>query len=88
VNVDDDRLGITPSEFAKVEEAIIRLNGDPDVIVLDEIQNVPGWEMFVSRLVTNKRIIITGSNATPFKQRNGLVNDWKTCRSRTRTFQL
>jgi predicted AAA+ superfamily ATPase len=64
VNFDDDRLGITPSEFAKVEEAIIRLNGDPDVIVLDEIQNVPRWEMFVSRLVTNKRIIITGSNAT------------------------
>ena len=64
VNFDDDRLGISPSEFEKVEEAIIRLNGDPDVIVLDEIQNVPGWEMFVSRIVTNKRIIITGSNAT------------------------
>jgi predicted AAA+ superfamily ATPase len=63
VNFDDDRLGITSSEFAKIEEAIIRLNGDPVVIVLDEIQNVPGWEMFVSRLVTNKRIIITGSNA-------------------------
>ena len=64
MNFDDDRLGITPSEFAKVEEAIVRLNADPDVIVLDEIQNVPGWEMFVSRLVTNERIIITGSNAT------------------------
>ena len=64
VNFDDDRLGIIPSEFAKVEEAIIRLYGDPDVVVLDEIQNVPGWEMFVSRLVTNKKIIITGCNAT------------------------
>ena len=64
VNFDDDRLSITPSEFAKVEEAIIRLYGDPDVVVLDEIQNISRWEMFVSRLVTNKKIIITGSNAT------------------------
>ena len=42
MNFDDGRLGISPSEFAKVEEAIIRLYGDPDVVVLDEIQNVPG----------------------------------------------
>ena len=62
MNFDDDRLGITSSQVAKIEEAIIRLNGDPDVIVLDEIQNVPRWEMFVSRLVTNKKIIITGRN--------------------------
>ena len=54
VNFDDDRLGIIPSEFSKVEEAIIRLYGDPDVVVLDEIQNIPTWEMFVSTLVTNK----------------------------------
>ena len=55
MNFDDGRLGITPSEFAKVEEAMIRLHGDPDVIVLDEIQNFPRWEIFVFRLETNKK---------------------------------
>ena len=55
VNFDDDCLGIIPSEFSKVEEAIIRLYEDPDGVVLDEIQNIPRWEMFVSRLVTNKK---------------------------------
>ena len=64
VNFDDDRVGIIPSEFSKVEETIIILYGDPDVVVLDEIQNIPRWEMFVFRLVANKKIIITGSNAT------------------------
>ena len=37
LNFHDDRIGIMPSEFSKVEEAIIRLYGDPDVVVLDEI---------------------------------------------------
>ena len=55
MNFDDDRLVIIPSEFSKVEEAIIRLYKDPDSVVLHEIQNIPRSEMFVSRLVTNKK---------------------------------
>ena len=55
MNFDNDRLGIIPSEFSKVEEAIILLYGNPDCFVLHEIQNIPRWEMFVSRLVTNKK---------------------------------
>ena len=54
MNLDEDRLDTIPSEFSKVEEAIIRLYEDPDGVVLDEIQNISRWEMFVSRLVTNK----------------------------------
>ena len=54
MNLDEDRLDIIPSEFSKVEEAINRLYEDPDGVVLDEIQNISRWEMFVSRLVTNK----------------------------------
>ena len=55
VNFDDDRLVIIPSEFSKVEEAIIRLYGDTDAVVLYETQNIPGLEMFVFRLVKNKK---------------------------------
>ena len=34
-----------------------------DCLVIDEIQNVPGWELFASRLRRTKKVIITGSNA-------------------------
>ncbi len=38
---------------------------DLKCIILDEIQNVRGWERFASRLRNTKRVIITGSNSTP-----------------------
>jgi predicted AAA+ superfamily ATPase len=34
-----------------------------DLLLLDEPQNVPGWERFVSRLRETRRVIITGSNS-------------------------
>ncbi|EZQ11443.1 hypothetical protein CM19_01510 [Candidatus Acidianus copahuensis] len=65
VNFDDERLmGIDARELNKVLEAIYSLKGNAEVIILDEIQNVPGWELFVSRLRESKKVIVTGSNAT------------------------
>ncbi|MBP1357366.1 MAG: ATP-binding protein [Sulfolobus sp.] len=65
VNFDDERLmGINAQELNKVLEAIYSLKGNVEVIILDEIQNVPGWELFVSRLRESKKVIVTGSNAT------------------------
>lgn len=65
VNFDDERLiGIEARELNKVLEAIYSLKGNVEVIILDEIQSVPSWELFVSRLRESKKIIVTGSNAT------------------------
>ncbi len=63
VNFDDERLNIDAMELNKVLDAIYSLKGDVDVLVFDEIQEVHGWEKFVSRLVGSKKLLITGSNA-------------------------
>ena len=63
VNFDDERFrGFR--ELSKLEEAIYSLYGDVDYLLFDEIQNVEGWEPFVSRLRrAGKRIVVTGSNS-------------------------
>jgi len=64
VNFFDERfIGLRAEELTHVLQACYELHGDIDYIVLDEIQNVPGWERFVSRIRTSKRVIITGSNS-------------------------
>jgi predicted AAA+ superfamily ATPase len=65
VNFDDERLyGMEANELGKVLEAGYSLYGSGlQVVILDEIQNVPGWELFVSRLRDSMGVIVTGSNA-------------------------
>ena len=63
VNFDDERLIIEATELNKVLEAVYSLKGDVDFFIFDEIQNINGWEKFISRLIQTKRIILTGSNA-------------------------
>ncbi len=63
INFDDERLNMEAQELNKVLEAIYQLKGDVELLLFDEIQEVEGWEKFISRLVDSKRIIITGSNA-------------------------
>ncbi|HIH20603.1 TPA: ATP-binding protein [Candidatus Micrarchaeota archaeon] len=63
VNFEDERLEMKASELNKVLEAIYALKGDCNFFVFDEIQNIRGWEKFVSRLVPAHKIIVTGSNA-------------------------
>ncbi|MCG3109757.1 hypothetical protein L3N51_02053 [Metallosphaera sp. J1] len=64
VNFDDENLrGITAKDLRSLEEAIYQLYGEIDYMVFDEIHNVDGWELFISRLRDTKRIIITGSNS-------------------------
>ena len=64
-NMDDERLyGMPSSQLNLLLEAWIEVLGEePDLIVLDEIQNIKGWELFVNRMRRTKRVIITGSNA-------------------------
>lgn len=64
VNFDDPDLGeMKATELKRVLEAIYQLKGDTDLIILDEIHNIPSWELFVTRLRERKRVIITGSNS-------------------------
>ena len=65
VNFDDDRLyGIELHDLDEVRKAIYYIYGDVDHLVLDEIQNIPGWELFVNKMARSKGLILTGSNAT------------------------
>lgn len=66
INLDDEALyGIGPSDLNLILKAFYELYDEGiDYIVLDEIQNVKGWELFVNRLSRTKRVIITGSNST------------------------
>jgi predicted AAA+ superfamily ATPase len=65
VNFDDERLsGLIPRDLNNILEAVYTLHGDVDVLVLDEIQVVKGWEMFVARLRDTKKVLVTGSNSS------------------------
>lgn len=65
VNFDDERLfNITTNQLGMVLEAALELSRDVKFLLLDEIQNVAGWELFVNRLQRNGYgVLVTGSNA-------------------------
>ena len=66
VNLDDDRLADMKTEdLNTVLSCVYQLYGtDVPYLVLDEIQNVDGWYLFVNRLLrTDMHIFVTGSNA-------------------------
>ena len=63
VNFDDERLNISSENLNDVLEAIYSIEGDLDIILFDEIQEVTGWEKFISRLIDEKIVMITGSNS-------------------------
>ena len=66
VNLDDDRLADMKTEdLNTVLSCVYQLYGtDISYLVLDEIQNVDGWYLFVNRLLrTDLHIFVTGSNA-------------------------
>ena len=64
VNFFDERLSAFRSDdFERLLNAARELWGEPEIVVLDEVQEVKGWEMFVSRLRLNKRVVVTGSSS-------------------------
>ena len=62
---DDERLvNLYADQLNDVLEILYKIYGDFNYLLLDEIQNVEGWHLFVNRLLRKKmHIIITGSNA-------------------------
>ena len=66
VNLDDDRLAkMKTDDLNTVLSCVYQLYGtNVPYLVLDEIQNVDGWYLFVNRLLrTDMHIFVTGSNA-------------------------
>ena len=63
VNFDDERLaGLTDTDGLLA--AMDAVYGNPRLLLLDEIQNVPQWELWVNRLQRQgRKLILTGSNA-------------------------
>ena len=66
INFEDERfLSFKASDFAKLHELLIELFGDQKVFLLDEIQNIEGWERFVRRMTDiGYKFYITGSNSS------------------------
>ncbi len=64
INFDDERLlDLKPKDLDLILQAFYELYGRIDKIVLDEPQNIQGWELFVNRLRRRKGVIVTGSNS-------------------------
>jgi hypothetical protein len=73
VNFDDERfIGFTWKDLAPLHDLLIELFGDRKIFLLDEIQNIEGWERFVRRLYDQDyKVIVTGSNATMLSRELG-----------------
>ncbi|MFN7170018.1 MAG: ATP-binding protein, partial [Candidatus Omnitrophota bacterium] len=64
INFDDERIaGLRTEDLDKILQSFYELYGDIEYVILDEVQNVKKWELFVNRLRRTKKVIITGSNS-------------------------
>ncbi|MBI5177209.1 ATP-binding protein, partial [Candidatus Micrarchaeota archaeon] len=63
INFDDERVSLDGRELNSVAEAFLSLYPHAQAWVFDEIQNIAGWERFISRISQNRKVIITGSNS-------------------------
>ncbi len=65
INFDDERLmACSAKDLNLLLELLYQVYGDFKYLLLDEIQNIEGWSLFVNRLLRkNMHIIITGSNS-------------------------
>ena len=66
VNFEDDRfLGFQPDDVDQLYCVLVETFGERKIFVVDEVQNIPGWEHFVRRFMDmDFKFYITGSNAS------------------------
>ncbi len=66
VNFEDDRfLGFQPKDANHLHQTLVETFGERKIFVIDEVQNIPGWEHFVRRFMDmDFKFYITGSNAS------------------------
>jgi uncharacterized protein len=63
LNLDDERL-TRVQNFDEILEAMMVIYENPNLLLLDEIQNLQDWELIVNRMQRQGfRLIITGSNS-------------------------
>jgi len=63
INFDDEKL-IETEDYDEIISVINSLYSNPKILFLDEIQNLPKWELFVNRLQRQGfNLVITGSNS-------------------------
>jgi predicted AAA+ superfamily ATPase len=72
-NFEDERLvNFGTEDFEVLHQTFISLYGVQENFYLDEIQNIPAWELFVRRMYNKGcKIYITGSNANLFSEELG-----------------
>ena len=65
VNFDDERLAMLETDsLNQLLEALYAVYGEFSHLLLDEIQNIEHWHLFVNRLLRNDiKIVLTGSNS-------------------------
>jgi predicted AAA+ superfamily ATPase len=66
LNFEDERfLGFQPDDANDLYQFLIEVFGERRIFVVDEIQNIRGWEHFVRRFMDiGAKFYITGSNAS------------------------
>lgn len=66
INFEDDRFsGFQAEDANDLYQMLIEVFGERKVFIMDEIQNIPGWEHFVRRFMEmDFKFYITGSNAS------------------------
>jgi predicted AAA+ superfamily ATPase len=75
LNFEDDRfLGFKAEEADVLYQFLAEIFGDRKIFILDEIQNVVGWEHFVRRFMDlGIKFYITGSNASLINRELGVL---------------
>lgn len=73
INFEDDRfLNFQAEDANDLFQALVETFGERKIFIIDEIQNIPGWEHFVRRFMDmNYKFYITGSNASLLSQELG-----------------
>ncbi len=73
LNFEDDRfLGFQAEDANDLYQILVELFGERKIFVIDEVQNIPGWEHFVRRFMEmGFKFYITGSNASLLSQELG-----------------
>jgi uncharacterized protein len=66
VNFEDDRfLGFQAEDADDLYQMLVEVYGNRKIFIIDEVQNIPGWEHFVRRFMDlGMKFYITGSNAS------------------------
>ena len=73
VDFEDERfIGFDAADANDLFATLVEIFGERPIFIIDEIQNVPGWERFVRRFTEmGIKFFITGSNASLLSQELG-----------------